>query len=130
MRNYVFDTGALTLLYADERRLRPEAEKIQSGVAEAIVSSVTLAEFFYKTCQMLGKDTASLRFRQIAERMHVFLVGKELSESAGLEKCRNNRLSLSDAFALALAKEVGGLLLTTDSVLAQEKAVKVRYFEV
>lgn len=130
MTSFVFDTGALTLLYADERRLRPEAEKIQSGAAEALVSSVTLAEFFYKTCQALGKDVATLRSRQLAERMRILPAGTDLSGAAGLEKCRNARLSLADSFVLALAKRVGGVLLTTDSVLSQEKGVRVRYFEV
>lgn len=130
MKSFVFDTGVLTLLYADETRLRSEVEKIQSGAAEALVSSVTLAEFFYKTCQTLGRDTAALRSRQLAERMRVLPAETELSEAAGLEKCRNTKLSLADSFVLALAKRVGGVLLTTDSVLTQEKYVKVRYFEV
>lgn len=130
MTSFVFDTGALTLLYADERRLRSEAEKVQDGTAEALVSSVTLAEFFYKTCQTLGKDVATLRSRHLAERMRVLPAEGGLSEAAGLEKCRNTKLSLADAFVLALAKEANGVLLTTDSLLKQERGVRVRYFEV
>ncbi|TLY03263.1 MAG: type II toxin-antitoxin system VapC family toxin [Thaumarchaeota archaeon] len=47
-----------------------------------------------------------------------------------MEKCRNNRLSLADSYALALSKRVGGILLTTDSELAKSKEARVRHFEV
>ena len=130
MTTFVFDTGALTLMYADEHRLRREAEKIQSGDAEGLVSAITLAEFFYKTCQALGKDVATLRTHQVAERMEVVQAGEALSRAAGLEKCRNNTLSLADAYVLALAKSVGGTLLTTDSELAKERGADIRHLTV
>jgi len=130
MTTFVFDTGALTLMYADRQRLRSEVEEIQSGAAEALVSAVTLAEFFYKTCQTSGKDVATLRSQQVFDRMRVIQVGEELSKAAGFEKCRNNKLSLADSFVLALAKAQGGMILTTDSELAKEKGARIRHFVV
>ena len=130
MRLYVFDTGDISLLYDRDPRLRQIVENLDSHSSDGMLSSVTLAEFFYKTCQRLGRDTASLWSRQVSERMTVATAGAELSKAAGLEKCRNSQLSIADAFALALARSVHGTLLTSDSELSRQKDVNVRYFPV
>jgi predicted nucleic acid-binding protein len=130
MTSFVFDTGALSLFFADDERLRALVDKIHGERAEALLSSVTLAEFYYKACQTLGRDVATLRSRQLNERMRVVGADLDLSLSAGLEKCKNNRLSLADSYALALTKRVNGILLTTDSELAKSKESRVRHLEV
>jgi predicted nucleic acid-binding protein len=130
MISFVFDTGALSLFYADDERLRPLVDKIHGERAQGLLSSVTLSEFYYKTCQNLGREVATLWSRQLSERMQVVGADLDLSISAGLEKCRNNRFSLADSYALALTKRVKGILLTTDSELAKSKESKVRFFEV
>lgn len=127
---FVFDTGALSLFYASDERLRVLVDKIQNWRAQGIISSVTLSEFYYKTCESLGRDIASLWSNQLSERMQVIWTDLELSLSAGMEKCRNNQLSLADAYALALTKRVSGILLTTDSELAKNKDSRVRYLSV
>lgn len=130
MTSFIFDTGALSLFYADDERLRPLVDGIHGGRDRGLISSVTMSEFYYKTCQRLGRDVATLWTRQLSERMEVEGVDLDLSISAGLEKCRNNRLSLADSYAIALTKRAKGLLLTTDSELAKNKETKVRFFEV
>ncbi len=130
MTSFVFDTGALSLFYADDERLRPLVDKIRGERAQGLLSSVTLSEFYYKTCQNLGRDVATLWSSQLRERMQVVEADFDLSISAGLEKCRNNRLSLADSYALALTKRVGGVRLTTDSELAKSKESKVRFLGV
>ena len=130
MTSFIFDTGALSLFYANDERLRPLVDKVHGARAEGLLCSVTLAEFYYKTCQSLGRDVATLWSKQLSERMQVLEADLELSLSAGLEKCRNNRLSLADSYALALTKRVNGILLTTDSELAKSKESNVRFFEV
>ena len=130
MTFFVFDTGALSLIYAKDERLHAVVERIASGEAEGLVPSVILAEFYYKTCQSSGKDVALLRSQQLVERLTVMEASVAQSMAAGLEKCRNNRLSLADSFVLALAKRQGGTILTTDGELAKEHDVKVRYLQV
>ncbi len=130
MNSFVFDTGVLSLFYADDERLRPLVDKIHGERAQGLLSSVTLAEFYYKTCQNLGRDVATLWSYQLSERMRVVAADLDLSISAGVEKCRNSRLSLADSYALALTKRVGGTLLTTDSELAKSRESRVRFFEV
>ncbi|MCL4355471.1 MAG: PIN domain-containing protein [Nitrososphaerota archaeon] len=130
MTSFVFDTGALSLIYAKDERLHAVVERIESGEAEGLISSVTLAEFYYKTCQSSGKDVALLRSQQLIERMTVMETSVGQSRAAGMEKCRNSRLSLADSFVLALARRQRGTILTTDGELAKERDVKVRYLQV
>jgi len=130
MKPFVFDTGAISLFYADDQRLRPFVDKIRLKQAEGFLSSVTLSEFYYKTCQTVGRDVANMWSRQLNERMQVVEVGFELSMAAGREKCRNGRLSLADAFALALSKSLRGTLFTTDSELAEDREASVKFFKV
>jgi predicted nucleic acid-binding protein len=130
MTSFVFDTGALSLFYADDERLRPLIDKIHAEKDEGLLSAVTLSEFYYKTCQTLGQHVAILWSWQLSERMRVVEGDLELSLSAAMEKCRNRRLSLTDSYALALTKRLSGVLLTTDSELAKSKEPKVRFFEV
>lgn len=130
MTSFVFDTGAISLFFADDDRLRRLVGSIHEGKDEGSLSSVTLAEFYYKTCQRLGREVATLWSRQLSERLDVIAADVELSTAAGLEKCRNNGLSLAGCYALALTKRLHGLLLTTDSELAKAKEAKVRFFPV
>jgi predicted nucleic acid-binding protein len=130
MTSYVFDTGVISLFFLGDERLRTLVDRIQQKGDSAFLSSVTVAEFYYKTCRNLGQDVAALRSKQLSERMQVVDASLEISFSAGLEKCRNGRLSLADCYALKLTKQLRGLLLTTDSELAKTRDAKVRFFEV
>ena len=47
---------------------------------------------------------------------------------AGLEKCRQQKLSLADCYALGLAKRVKATLLTTDSELAKVREIRSLLF--
>ncbi|MDG6938485.1 MAG: PIN domain-containing protein [Nitrososphaerota archaeon] len=130
MTSFVFDAGALPLIYAKDERLHAVVEEIASGEAEGLVPSVILAEFYYRTCRSSGKDVALLRSRQLSERLTVMETSIGQSRAAGMEKCRNNRLSLAGSFVLALARGQGGTILTTDGELAKEPDVDVRYLQV
>lgn len=129
MTSLVFDTGALALLYASDERVRTFVEGIDRGRDQGFISSVTLSEFYYKTCQSLGRDVANIWCRQLDARLRVVEPDVELALAAGAEKCKNGRLSLADSHALALTNAVRGTLLTTDSELARAGA-KARFFRV
>jgi len=95
------------------------------------ISNVNLAEFYYKTCQKLGRQTADARYYQIKRTRLQVVQDDDLTRSAGLEKCRQPlSLSLADCFALALAKREKALLLTTDRELSKVREVEVKFFEV
>ncbi|MDV3277481.1 MAG: PIN domain-containing protein [Nitrososphaerales archaeon] len=129
MKAFVIDTGALTLFFVGDSRLATPFYQIASGRAAGFISSVNLAEFFYKTCQKAGRDAAGVMCRRAERRLQVVVPDAELALAAGAEKCRNGRLSLADSFVLALAKRVGGTVLTTDSEMAKCGEVRVTFYE-
>lgn len=105
-------------------------DDIETGVARGWISAVNLSEFYYKTCQKLGKSTADVRYYQVRNsKLAVVETDAELSRVAGLEKCRRADLSLADCFVLAAARRVKATVLTTDSELAKSKEVKTILFQ-
>ena len=93
-----------------------------------MIAGPNLSEFYYKTCQKLGRQTADTWYYQAIESGLAVVGGEELDRLAGLEKCRGRPvLALADCFALALAKSEGALLVTTDSGLAKAREVRVRH---
>jgi len=130
-KSIVVDAGALALHFIDDPRVEEYFSAIDDGQVSGYITDVNLAEYYYKTCQKLGIQTADTRYYQI-KRTHLQIIRDEdLTRSAGLEKCRQPLdLSLADCFALALAKREKALLLTTDKELSKVKEVKVKFFEV
>ncbi len=96
------------------------------------MSAVNLSEFYYKTCQKLGKATADIRYYQIRRtKLRIVETDEDLARTAGIEKCRQPfKLSLADCYALGLAKRLKSTILTTDRELAKVKEVRSILFEV
>jgi predicted nucleic acid-binding protein len=127
----VLDAGVLTLHFADYISVRRYFEEIIIGRCEGLISSVNIAEFYYKTCQKFGKQTADTWYFQLKNSELGIVHREELVRAAGLEKCRQSpKLSLADCFALALAKAENALLITTDRELARVKDVRTKHVEV
>src|SRR5713226_1310303 len=101
----VLDAGALSLHFVDDLSVRPYFDAILTGRSVGLVSSFNLAEFYYKTCQKFGKQTADTWYFQLRDSELDVIHREDLVRLAGLEKCRNQpTLSLADCFALALAR--------------------------
>ncbi len=130
MKSFIIDTGALALFFDGDKRVAGPFSEIERGVAAGLITSPGLAEFYYKTCQKLGRDVAGVFFRRTERRLTMISPEAELAVEAGREKCKDNELSLVDCFALALTKRSGGTLLTTDGRLGRQKGIDVKYFEV
>ena len=126
MKNLVIDTGALTLFFAGDVRVKPHFDSVEHRKVKGYISSVNLSEFYYKTCQKLGGDTAEIRYHQARSALTAVETDEGLALLAGAEKCRRSTLSLADCFALALAKTFKATLLTTDGELAKVKEVDVK----
>lgn len=127
----VVDAGVLALHFTDHSGVRQYFDAMIAGRSAGLISSFNLAEFYYKTCQKLGKQTADTWYFQVKNSELSVIHREELVRVAGLEKCRQSpRLSLADCFALALAKAEHALLVTTDSELAKAKDVSVRHVKV
>jgi len=127
----VVDAGVLTLHFIDDQRVEEYFSDVDDERISGYISNVNLAEFYYKTCQKLGRQTADTRYYQIKRTRLKVVQDDNLTRSAGLEKCRQPlSLSLADCFALALAKREKALLLTTDRELSKVREVEVKFFEV
>ena len=127
----VLDAGILTLHFTDHEGVRQYFDAIDSGRSVGLMSSFNLAEFYYKTCQALGRQAADTRYFWLRNSELEVVDREELVRQAGLEKCRNSpMLSLADCFALALAKSESALLITTDGELAKAEGVDVRHIRI
>ena len=104
-------------------------DEVETGVRRGSIASVNLSEFYYKTCQKLGKSTADIRYYQTRNTMAVVETDTELARNAGSERCRQQTdLSLADCYALAVAKRLKAAILTTDSALSKVKDVRTLLF--
>ncbi len=127
----VFDAGILGLFFQKDPRIRELLRLIGSDESHKFIAGVNLAEFYYKTCRTLGRQTADARFNLIIDSGFIVDSGAELDRLAGLERCRGELdLSLADCYALALSKRVRGVLLTTDSELGRNREVETRHFPI
>lgn len=129
----VFDTGPLFLYHAGGKlgeKVRPYFNDVLAGRSIGLISEVTLAEYFYKTCQKLGKEAAETRVAIIrGERYRVVPLDEPQSVPAGLLKCKYTDISLADALVTSLAKNTNALLLTSDedlSSVCKKEGIKVR----
>jgi predicted nucleic acid-binding protein len=132
MKRYVIDAGVLFLHFIDDERVRSHFDEVAEGKAQAFISDVNLAEYYYKTCEKLGREIADLRYHQVrGSSVEPIATDEELTWKAGEKKCKyRGRLSLADCFSLALSELKKATLLTTDSELAKVKEVTVKHFPV
>jgi len=127
----VVDAGVLTLHLIDDACVEEYFSGIDDERISGYISGVNLAEFYYKTCQNVGRQTADTQYYQVKRTRLQIVHDDDLTRSAGLEKCRQPlSLSLADCFALALAKKEKALLLTTDKELPIVREIEVKFFEV
>lgn len=127
----VLDAGVLSLHFADHSGVRKYFDSIITGRCDGLISTFNIAEFYYKTCQKFGKQTADTWYFQLRNSELRIVHKEELVRAAGLEKCRQSpNLSLADCFVLALAKAENALLITTDGELAKVREVSTRHVRV
>jgi predicted nucleic acid-binding protein len=126
----VVDTGVLSLFFAGDARVKPYFDNIMRGGAIGYMTSINLAEFYYRTCRRLGSETAFIRYRQSREILEAVETDDDLALTAGREMGRRSGLCFADCFALALSRKENAVLLTTDSELAKVDDVRVKLFKV
>jgi predicted nucleic acid-binding protein len=113
--------------FIGDERVKPYFDEIAKGRVQAYISDVNLAEYYYKTCEKLGKEIADLRYHQVrASGLVPVSTDEKLTWKAGEKKCKyRDRLSLTDCFFLALSELKKATLLTTDSELTKAEKVTV-----
>ena len=64
-KRYIIDAGALALYFAGDQEVRKYFNEILHGISEGYLCEINLAEFYYKTAEKLGLETADIRYEAI-----------------------------------------------------------------
>jgi len=121
----------VSLYYAGASSVRPYFDRIFSGKARGFVSEVNLAEFYYKTAEKKGIETAEVWYLQIrSSKVGIVPPDREITRAAALWKVRKRELSLADCFALATREARAQLLLTTNSIIKGASGPETVRFQV
>lgn len=92
--------------------------RVFSGRSRGFVSELNLAEFYYKTAETKGVESAETWYVQVRRsRIKVVAPNEQTTRQAALWKVKRRELSLADCFALAIKEAKKSILLTTDSTL-------------
>ncbi|MEM2873412.1 MAG: type II toxin-antitoxin system VapC family toxin [Nitrososphaerales archaeon] len=128
----VFDTGPLFLYFAEDDQVKEMFNEVLSGRVEGYTCETNMAEFYYKTCEKLGREVAEVRHTSIRHsKMSILATDERLTRIAGGLKCiHRGKLSLVDAYIVAAAKMLGGTLVTTDPRLLEIKLVQTRLLKI
>jgi len=129
---YVIDVGVLALYFAGDLRVKKYFDEIFQGISEGYLCEVNLAEFYYKTAEKLGVDAADIRYEAIrASPIKQIPAGDEITREAGRIKLKyRGKISLADAFLIALTHQVEGIALTTDLIIKEIMNDKCKFFEI
>ncbi|OYT40268.1 MAG: DNA-binding protein [Desulfurococcales archaeon ex4484_58] len=120
------------LFNAGVREVKKYFDEIIRGVAEGYLCEVNFAEFYYKSAEKLGLETTDILYEAIRNSpIKQIPVEGELTREAGRVKMRyRDKISIADAFLIALTYQVKGIALTTDPVIKEILRDKCRLFKV
>lgn len=123
--SYIWDTGALTLFFADHDEAKTLMREVKSGQSNGLVPSLILSEFYYKTWQKFGNQAAQVRTISLRENLlEILELENDDIFQIGELKIKNNVLSLADCVILTIAKRTKSTILTTDDPLNAIAGVK------
>ncbi|MFN3655365.1 MAG: PIN domain-containing protein [Candidatus Nitrosotenuis sp.] len=119
-----FDAGAISLYYAGDKRIKSYFDSVFSKTKMGFVSEVNLAEFYYKTAEKFGLQTAETRYR-LTRGSQIIVAPDEMitRDAAKLKLKYHAKLSLADCFAISTAVNNQCTLITTDASIKQVKEV-------
>ncbi len=124
-----FDAGALSLYYAGYEKVRPYFNDVSSKLKKGFMSEVNLAEFYYKTAEKFGLDTAETWYMLTRRSMIMLVAPNEMitRDAAKLKLKYHGKLSLADCFAISTAINNHCTLITTDAKIKPVKEVTTVY---
>ena len=128
---YTFDTGPLLLYFGEDLRVKKLLDEIRHRRATGSTCETNLAELYYKTCEKLGRETARIRYVSTRRsRLSVVAPDESLSRLAGELKCQHRgKLSLVDAYIVAVAITERSTLITSDSRISELNLVSTKLLE-
>ncbi len=101
---------------------------VASGSVDGYTCDLNMAELYYKTCETFGREVADLRYMSFRKStLKVVATDEGLTRAAGRLKCvSRGRISLADAYVIAVAQRVKGMLVTTDHAIEELGVVETR----
>ncbi len=126
---FVLDTPVLLLYFAGDKRVEHIVNRISDGGAEGYMLEQCASELFEKLDAKFGYGMANKRLEAI-KNSKIKLVGTdfELMKHAGeIRSAQKGRLSMIGAYMVALAKNLGAVIVTSDENIARTGQVKVEY---
>ena len=128
---YTFDTGPLLLYFGEDLRVKKLLDEIRHRRATGSTCETNLAELYYKTCEKLGRETARIRYVSTRRSgLSVVAPDESLSRLAGELKCQHRgKLSLVDAYIVAVAITERSTLITSDSRISELNLVSTKLLE-
>ncbi len=125
-RKYVLDAGVLVLYFAGRKDAKKYIDDIYRGVAEAYMCEVNVAEFLYNYARVFGWEAALVKHSLIrSSPIKIVEVSEELTLEAARLKFKHHKvLSLADCYLIALAKQRGAKIITTDTAVRGVREVK------
>ncbi|MFP5284556.1 MAG: PIN domain-containing protein [Thermoanaerobaculia bacterium] len=114
-RLYVFDACAVIALLQKEPGAEQAAALLSEQGHRCLLHSIQLCEIFYDQIRRgVGADGGSLEAVLAAAGFEIRTETRDLWPTAGRLKAGLRRVSLADCFAMALALQEGGALVSTD----------------
>jgi len=119
------------LYFGEDLRVKKLLDETRHGKAAGSTCEPNLAELYCKTCEKLGRETARIRYLSVRRSgLSVVAPSESLSRLAGELKCKHRgKLSLVDAYILAVAIGERSTLITSDSKISELGLVPTRLME-
>ena len=133
MKNrYIFDAGALALYFAGNDEVKDYFNEVFDTKVEGFVLDINLAEFYYKTAEVLGLEVAEIRYRMVrnSELKQLSAMGEVTREAAIVKLKNKNKLSLADSFLIAEAEDLNAKIITTDKSIKEVATKRTIYIKI
>lgn len=130
MTKYIWDTGALSLVYAKHKDATRYYRDILNSKHRGLVPDLVLSEFFYKTWSKFGEQAALVSTMNYEnEILEVVTHSEGDIYDIGDLKVKYSQLSMIDRLLIVLAKKFGATILTTDQPIKDSRECKVINFD-
>lgn len=130
MKSFVWDTGAISLFFADNDVAHKIMKDITSDKSMGYIPQLVFSELYYKTWQVYGEQAALLRTQTLRESsLTEYILQEKDTYVVGKSKLDYPFLSMIDAVVVATAKGTGSTIITTDGDFLRVKGVKAKKLE-
>lgn len=129
MKKIFLDTGIFELYFMGNQSIKEIFNQIKNETIKVFTLELNLFEYFYKTCEKIGKETALIRNISIRKsKIKILDINMSLTEKSGFFRCKYSQLSTVDAYICGCADANNLLIYTTDSDFKDIKEIKTKFF--